>query len=439
MPVRIVSPYLVATAAAVGVAVLLVIAPVLAGSVVLLLAGAATVHVTTQVLADEDASWVRVTKWTWLSFVVHLAIGLVISLSDRAVGFFGPDASDYDVLARFLVAHWNGEGPAPPLFLGKEGFTILLAAVYWLFSPHRIQGVIVNCTFAALLVPLLADATSRLFGREAAIRAAVLAVAVPSLLLWPSQLLREASVLLALALIVNCLTRLRERVSLSAAFMFGLAVAALLTLRYYVGLIVLVGAVASLLISRRGGGLGAAVSAASVAAVLVAGAGMGIAGANAGRELSWERLDVVRTDSARTASGFEPEADISTGGRAIRFLPVAYTNFMLGPLPWQVRSVRQLPAVPDAIAWWWMIPAFWRGFRSARRIGGRGRLLLVVPLLALSLPLSLAVGNYGTLVRSRTQLLVFVLPIVALGLAEKRRERTVSIAAATSARLPSTP
>lgn len=43
--------------------------------------------------------------------------------------------------------------------------------------------------------------------------------------------------------------------------------------------------------------------------------------------------------------------------------------------------------------------------------------MLFLPAVAITLLLSLVIGNYGTIIRERMQLLVLLAPVVALGLA----------------------
>jgi hypothetical protein len=101
-------------------------------------------------------------------------------------------------------------------------------------------------------------------------------------------------------------------------------------------------------------------------------------------------------------------------------------NFVLGPFPWQISGTRQLPFVPDMLVWWALLPSLWTGFFAAGRLVGRRRLLIVLPALGTIVFMSLALGNFGVIVRERLQVIVLIVPLIALGLAERASRRAAS-------------
>jgi hypothetical protein len=152
--------------------------------------------------------------------------------------------------------------------------------------------------------------------------------------------------------------------------------------------------------------------------------GLGRSGYTATTSTDLSRANVVRQDlSTSGASGFDAEADISTPGRALAYLPRGVATFSLGPFPWQLTGARQLVLVPEMLTWWLLLPSLWRGQRAARRAAGRRIFVLAVPALLITVLLSLVVGNLGTLVRERLQVIVLLIPIIALGLSERRTGR----------------
>src|SRR5207248_5205239 len=106
-----------------------------------------------------------------------------------------------------------GGGPSVPLESGEAGFSYLLGSFYWLLGPHPIIGVVANAALAAAIVPVRPDTTRRAVGEAAARRIPLLATCIPGFVLWPSLLLREAGVLLLLAIVANCSVRLANRTS----------------------------------------------------------------------------------------------------------------------------------------------------------------------------------------------------------------------------------
>lgn len=399
-----------ALAAGIALAALPMLTPLVVASAVI----AAFVLLTLRVVgASRDAA-----HWVGLSFVIHTGMGFVIVAIPHLVSYLGPDADVYHSWAVALVDHWRLDSPAPALPQGKEGFIYLLGGLYWMGEPNRLAGIVVNAGFAAATVALAWWITRRLFDDRAAQRVLPLATLLPGFVIWSSQLLRDAGVFFLIAAVAATTLALTRRVQAGALVAVALAIAVLFTFRGPVALLMAAGSVVALVLAGRGlstrvaGGGGAA--GAVVALVLVL--GIGGSGLRVARDLDLEQLNGIRLDSSTSAaSGFAPDADISTADRALTYLPLGLTHFLIGPWPWEVQGVRQLPALIDAAAWWLLLPALWRGLRRCRREHRTPVAVLLVPALLVSAGLALGVANFGTTVRQRTQVLVLLVPIVAAG------------------------
>ncbi len=369
----------------------------------------------------------RILRWTVAGFFTHLLLGLAITYGGAFIQKYlgAPDANTYHVNAVLLVRHWTDGFPTPDLPAGKEGFYYLLAALYRVFGPHRVAGLVVNALFSAALVPLMYDTTRRLFSSDAARYVPPLIVLVPNLLIFSAQLLKEAAILLLIAVMINCATRLSERFSVASLVLLGAAVSLLLTFRAWVALVLLGGVLAAVGFGRRDviAGLGAGVSAAAVIAAALA-FGVGYSGYKAASKSSLEEASVMRRNtSIGVGSGFDAEADVSNPVAAISYLPRGLTTFLLGPFPWQISRATQIAVVPDLLVWWSLLPSLWRGLRQGGSLIGRRILVLVLPALAVSALVALSVGNFGTVVRERAQPLLILVPVVALGLATRARAK----------------
>ena len=378
---------------------------------------------------DDPKATQRVLRWTMAAFVIHLACGLIITNVAAARGYLGPDSLGYHAGAVEILRHWQLGFPMPELPHGKEGFFYTLAALYWVLGAQTTAGIVLNATLGAALVPLISDSAHRLGDRRAADKVPPLVVLLPGLILWPSQLLREAAILFLLALASNFAVRICQRVSPARLLGFTMALAVLFTFRGYIALV----ASGALLLGIAFGkqqlltGVGTAAGAVAIVAVLVLSLGLGYAGYQAAANSNFQDVNTVRQGlSVSVASGFGSEVDVSTRAAAFSYLPVGLFNFFLGPFPWQIRGVRQLPALPDVFIWWCLLPAMWRGYRTARRQSRRRILVLMLPGVAIASVLGLILGNYGILVRERTQVVVVMLPIIAIGLAQKKGEGEVA-------------
>lgn len=386
--------------------------PVAIGVVVLVVASRAASS------GKEDSVQHRLTAWTLSAFGVHLCVSLAIWFSG-AWRVTGPDAQTYHLGAMEIVRHWTSGYPFQTLPSGKEGFFYLLAGLYRIFGAYPHAGLVVNSIMAAALVPVITNLTDRLFGSRAARYAAPLLVFLPGVLLWTSQLLREAGVLLLIAIAAACASRLAERFTIYPFLFLTGAVAILFTFRGNVGLLLAGGLTVGLVVGKRDviTGVGSAIGTLSIVLLLVLGLGLGYSGYKIAIEADLDQVDVIRQDLSLTAeSGFAPDADVSTTSRALAYLPIGFTSFVLGPFPWELRNLRQLVAVPDVLVWWWLLPSLWRGLRAGKQLVGRRIFVLVIPALMTGLMLSLLIGNYGTAVRERPQLVVLMVPFIALGL-----------------------
>ena len=378
---------------------------------------------------DDPKATQRILRWTMAAFFIHLACGLAITNVAAASGYLGPDSLGYHAGAVDIMRHWQLGFPMPELPKGKEGFFYVLAALYWVLGAQTTAGIVLNATLGAALVPVISDIAHRLGGQRAAYKVPPLVVLLPGLILWPSQLLREAAILFLLALASNFAVRICQRVTPARLLGFTLSLAVLFTFRGYVALV----ASGALLLGIALGqqhlltGLGTAVGAVAMVAVLVLSLGLGYAGYQSAAKSNFQDVQTVRQGlSVSVASGYGSDVDVSTRSAAFSYLPVGLVTFFLGPFPWQIRGVRQLPALPDVLVWWCLLPALWRGYRTARREARRRVLVLMLPAMAIASVLGLILANYGILVRERTQVVVILLPVIAIGLAQKDEAEAAS-------------
>ncbi len=401
------------------------------GLLALVVVGVLAVVATTEVLIGrfDDPEAVRlVRRWALASLGVHLAFGLLVVNIGTLTTFLGPDARTYDTVATQIAAHWSHGVAMPSLPAGKEGYYYVLAGVYWIFGHSTWAGVALNAMLAALLVPVVTDTTWRLFGRPAARYATAIVVVVPGIVLWTSQLLKEAAFVFLVAVAANCAVRLVHRYSAGPLLVLAVVLPVLLTFRSQLGVAVGVGIFAGIVLGRGevAGGLVGGLLVAALAAGVVS-LGVGSSGYDKALSANLRQANSARQGLAVAASGYASQTDISTTSRAVTFLPQGLVTVAVGPFPWQLDGARQLVAIPDILVWWVLAAAFWWGQRAARQ-RGRQWLVLFMPSVAVAAVLALIIGNFGTVVRERMQLLVLLAPIMALGLAERRVLRDAAAA-----------
>ena len=369
----------------------------------------------------------RIMRWTALAFGIHIVAGILIELS--GVTRADSDALYYDETARMIVDHWLHGLPLIPISEdhlfppGQSGYFYMLAWLYRIVGPYPVAGLLVNAFFASALVPMMSEVTRRLFGPDAARYAPPVLIFTPGFLMWTSQLLREPAVLFFLSVAIYGAVRLTERATPAALLWVAVGVATLFSFRGYVALIVGTSLVVALFWTRRNSlrGVMTGISALLAVSVVVIGIGFGYSGFAAAREGSFQAANNLRVAQlAATNSAVAPGADTSTPTEALKSLPQLVPRYLLGPFPWEYRNTRQMIAFPDALAWWVLVPSLGRGAALAIRRHGRRTLVLLLPAGAATVWLSLLIAEYGTVVRSRLQVMVLLVPFIALGLAQGR-------------------
>jgi hypothetical protein len=361
----------------------------------------------------------RLVAWTMGALFGHLIFGLIVTNTPRAVYYLGGDAGTYHTYATWIT-EFGTKSLTHGLQQGKEGFYYTLVALYKVFGPHKAAGLALNATLSAAMVPLLADVARRLFGSAAAREVPPMVVLFPTVFLFTSQLLKEAPILFLLVGATDAAVRMADRITLVNLAVFTGAVALLLTFRGPIALVGGAGLVAGVAVAKREvlSGLTAGVSTVAVLAVFVLVVGVGYSGVRDTLQSS----NLAATNNIRSGlangsnTGFGSDVDTSTARRALSYLPVGLSRFAIGPFPWELRSVRELPAMADVAVLWALLPSAFRGYRQGFRRIGRRLAVLVGPAVTIAIVLSLSVGNIGILVRERMQVFVLVVPVMALGL-----------------------
>lgn len=349
------------------------------------------------------------------SYLLHLAIGIAVF---TMLGLYAPDAYGYDREAREFVMVWTGEARALPIIsTGKEGFTLLLAAVYYAVGHQPFIGVLINVTASALIVPIVAATAERLGAPGN--RAAWMAALFPSLLFWGSLGLRESLVWLCIAVVGWSLVGLASNPRGSDIAWMIAGLLGLLWVRGTAAILIGAGGVMALMaVRRKAGGL---VIALGLAALVVASP---IAQRTVQITSAYEVQNINKSRAALTGLADSGFATASYEGRLgiVRALPAMLPRAVAGPFPWEWPRLNPLFAL-DAIAWlvllWWT----WRGRRA---LGGQKSFILIGPAIVIVLALAVTSGNYGTLQRLRLLSAILIIPVAAASNLPRSEKQKVS-------------
>lgn len=347
--------------------------------------------------------------------------------------FFGGDATTYDIVGNALSQAWHGLGsvntPYMISYIGTGrpgwGFFYGVGSVYYVIGQNPLAIQLINCALgAAACIAVYKIAQILHPSRKVARTAALLTAIAPSMILWSSQMLKDAPIVLCLCLCALYALKLRAKFQLKSMVVLLIFLFCLFSLRHYAFYIMFVAVASALLFAARrftplrmlqGG-------------VLVLMIGIALAYFGAG-SVSQDTFDLKRIQSARewsakeANSGFGGDVDISDPNAALTFMPVGVLYVLLAPFPWMINSVRQIITLPELVVWWALFPMLIKGYWFAIRHRLKTSFAICIFTLGLTLAYALYQSNVGTAYRHRAQLYVFFFIFMSIGLELRRAAR----------------
>ena len=367
--------------------------------------------------------------------VVRVAIGTIIFVA-QLQNFFGGDAITYDGFGYALLRVWQGEIQFKPeidrFSASGWGMLYLVAAVYAIIGRNPLAIQFINAVIGSATAAVIYLCAYHIFRNIRVARLAAFAVAFfPSIILWSSQGLKDAPVVLSLALAMLATLKLGERWSVKYLIVLILSLFSIFSLRFYIFYMLIAAIAGSFIVGMRE--LDGKSVVRQFAIIICIGLAMTYLGVlrQAGQQLekygSLEAVQRSREDLARSArSGFAADVDVSTTSGAISVIPIGLVYLLFAPFPWQVGGPRQIITLPEMVVWWWAFPLVLLGGWFTIRYRFRQTLPILIFTTMLTLAYSVFQGNVGTAYRQRAQLLVFYFIFAAVGfifLKEKAEER----------------
>jgi hypothetical protein len=354
----------------------------------------------------------------------------------RLQDFFGGDALTYEIQGELLKQVWFGQVDQKEFVRARLnnflGMPYLVAAIYTLVGRNSLAVQFFNSVLGAATPVVIYVCSQRIFkNRRVAQLAALLVAFYPSLILWSSQALKDAPIVLLLTLTTMATLKLSEKFSVKYLIVLLFSLFGLLSLRFYVFYIMIVAVGAGFIIGSR------EFTAQSFVRqlLLVVALGLGLTYLGVLRTASvqiedYANLETVqrsRQDLAASAqSGFGQDVDVSTTAGALGVIPLGLVYLLFAPFPWQMASLRQSITLPEMLLWWGSFPLLVLGGWFTLKYRLRQALPIILFTTLLTLAYSIFQGNVGTAYRQRSQLLVFYFIFVAVGyvlLKERREDR----------------
>jgi hypothetical protein len=359
-------------------------------------------------------------KLFWGGLALRWLLGAVIY--SRSLYSLAPDALTYDYFGNYLCQIWLGKistSWAGFIDLKRSGWGMYyyVGSIYYVFGRSSLAIQLIDGAMGAYTAVLVYKITMLVYPQLRVARmAGIMAAVAPSMVLWTAQGIKEAPIMLCLAVSAYCALRLCRSFEFSVALFLLAALLSLYSLRNYVFYITFVSIVATLLFSTM--------KFSSVRAVqgfilcIILGVAFIYLGAPkiAQQNFDLKRIQAGREWGARAAdSGYGGDVDITDAPSALAYLPLGIVYFLFGPFPWMVRKMSQAITLPEMVVWWAVTPLLVRGYWFALR----RRLLEMLPLCAFTFGLTVVYAflqtNVGTAHRQRTQIYIFFFIFISIG------------------------
>jgi 4-amino-4-deoxy-L-arabinose transferase-like glycosyltransferase len=377
-------------------------------------------------------------------FLIALMVRIIIATIIFTAGleeFFGGDANTYDDYGQSLVQSWYGNEFHAERYTNfvasgasAWGMLYIVAVVYGLIGTNMFAIQLLNAAIGSATAVVVYYSTQSLFSNSRVSKlAAVLVAFFPSLILWSSQALKDAVIILVLALAILATLRLMEKIRITYVLVLAVCLLSLLSLRFYIFYMMAAAVAGSFVIGLKTlNAQGFVQRFVAVGLIGVAFTWFGVlryAQVQFDRYANLETLQRSRLDQASAESGFGKDVDVGTAEGALSVLPIGLVYLLFAPFPWQFNTLRQTITLPEMIIWWCAFPMLVLGLWYSLKYRLRSVSPIILFTTMLTVAYSLFQGNVGTAYRQRSQLLVFYFIFVAVGTiilkerAEDRRRR----------------
>lgn len=373
-----------------------------------------------------------------VTILSRLALVASLLLIEGSVQELSRDSAQYDARARSIAETQYATGNIHWELWLDHGWQQLLGGIYYLFGPHLILILALNCLLVSMAVIVVFRIGLEVFRSvEVARTSAYLFSLFPSVVYYTSLPLKEAPAVLALSLIVWGTVQLKvgRRKMGFVNLVCGLAVIAMLRL-YLVYICGVCVAVCLLPINLRGGLVGfLRLGACGVA--LVAGIGLLAHQAEITPDdheslkyfdldnLNEVRLTLSSSGKARFFNFEHEEQESAVFGQSAANDATLVTKglfFYLFSIDlFNLKRVRQMAAIPEMLFFLYCVPCLYSGVADSWRRFPHRVVPVMLMLLALVTVYSSATTNMGAMYRWRMQSLPFLMMLITYGAAVRHR------------------
>jgi len=329
------------------------------------------------------------------------------------------DALYYEYMGRLIAAAWQ-EGRSIFIPSGNYGYFYWNGLIYYLvgFKPDLVR--ILNSITSVCIGLNLYFISRKLGGAKAARISFVLAAYFPSAILWSSLNLKDSLIIFLITLIVKHNLELMESFKLGRVLLMSLLLMALVSLRFYVGILLAVCIALSYIFTATRFLLWQRFVY-TMAIFLIAGLalqqmGYGFMGTGFLFSQSIETIGEQHQKGAYGGSAYAGDVSFDSYAAVLKYLPAGVFYFLFAPFPWQSIGPLRIITVPEMIFLYFLYSYLIAGVRHFWRSQRGACLFLILLVVCFGLVYSLGSSNMGGLYRVRLQVIMITFVFISEGL-----------------------
>lgn len=364
-------------------------------------------------------------KTVFLILMIALIFKLIVMISLHNMISFPDETRVYDLFSWRQTQTWRGNDDFQirdfENISNSRDYFYFIAIVYYVFGHSIIIAKMFNVFFSVLGALLLYIITQEIFNKKSiSIIALILVLFSPSITFWTSPLLRESFNLFFITLSFFFAVKLIKTLKLRYFLYLLLPCSIIWNTRFYIAIItiftILCYITANIIFKKK-------ISKSVIPFIFL----IFIIFINMGLvqdfdsiyklDLDFKKLDWQRKHTVYGNYAFLEGEDISTFRNALVFLPKGLQYFFFSPFLRDLKSNKELLALPDTLMWYCLLPFVIYGlFIGCVKKKSIDAFFLAVYCILVILLYSLIDGNVWLLHRHKIQATQFLLIFGAAGL-----------------------
>jgi len=329
------------------------------------------------------------------------------------------DALYYEYMGKLIAGAWQ-EGGTVAVPTDNFGYHYWNGLIYYLvgFKPDLLR--VLNSVTSVCIGFNLYFISLRLSGSKAAKISFFIAAYFPSSILWSSLNLKDSLIIFLITLIVRLNLELMEKFALGKVFLVSSLLMALVSLRFYVGILLAVCITLSYIFTATKF-LWWQRLAYTLAIFLIAGfalqqMGYGFMGTDYIFKQSIATIGEQHQAGAYGNAAYAGDFAFDSYADALKYLPLGIFYFLFGPLPWQAVGPMRIITIPEMAFMYFMYVYLLIGLKSLWKSQRGACLFLLIVICCFGLVYSLGASNLGGLYRVRLQVFMIAFVLISEGL-----------------------